>query len=131
MSPKMQTGIRKVFDSLGATITQRIMTAVSVFLVAFVATAGKSMVHQVAYNEIANSPKVKALDSAGRAMDIRINETSEKVDSVNSKVEKLDDKVDTFIEVMGEAFPQFKQAAKAHRDREKENDEVRQSLGAP
>lgn len=120
--------MESLLSALGTTITQRVIMVVGACMVTFVLATGKNMVHQAVYQEVANSPKVKDLDSAVRAQDRKISETSAKVDSVDSKVEKLDEKVDTFIEVMGDAFPQFREAAKAHKAREQEKQDVNDAL---
>ncbi len=130
MTPRNETRLRNLANALGSTITQRVVTSVAVLLVGFVAATGKSMVRDVAYKEIAASPVVKALDSARKAQDDRIEDVSEAVDTVDSKVERLEEKVDTFIEVMGAAFPQFKKAAKAHKEKEQENESLRNDLGS-
>lgn len=66
----------------------------------------------------------KILDTVKPAMDTLAN----KVESTDEKVDKVDAKLDALIDVMGNAFPEFKKAAKARAQENRDSEEVRDAL---
>jgi hypothetical protein len=53
---------------------------------------------------------------------------TKKQESTDQKVEKIDDKMNALIDVLGEAFPEFKKAAKERAQENRDSKEVRDAL---
>lgn len=66
----------------------------------------------------------KILDTVKPALDT----LKGKVETTDEKVEKVDAKMNALIDVMGEAFPEFKEAAKKRAQENRDSKDVREAL---
>lgn len=66
----------------------------------------------------------KILDTVAPAMDT----LTRKVEATDAKVEKVDEKLDALIDVMREAFPEFKKAAQERARENKDSKDIKDAL---
>lgn len=89
-------------------------------LILTILTAGMAF----GYGQVDSTIKRKILDTVKPALDT----LSKKVETTDEKVEKVDAKLDAMIQVMIEAFPEFKKAAQERAQENRDSREVRESL---
>lgn len=53
---------------------------------------------------------------------------AKKQDSTDQKVEKVDEKLNALIDVMGDAFPEFKKAAKERAQENRDSEDIQDAL---
>jgi hypothetical protein len=76
------------------------------------------------YTHAEDMVKKKIIDTVKPYLDT----LSKKQESTDQKVEKIDDKMNALIDVLGEAFPEFKKAAKERAQENRDSKEVRDAL---
>jgi predicted ATP-dependent endonuclease of OLD family len=89
-------------------------------LILTVLTAGMAY----GYGQVDSTIKRKILDTVKPALDT----LARKQETTDEKVEKVDAKLDAMIQVMIEAFPEFKKAAKERAQKNTDSKEVQDAL---
>lgn len=128
--PAPKSLVSRALQALGNTISQRVVTALTLALVGFIATTGKGMVRSVYAGEVKSvmRPEIQSLQAQVDTLKDNTRVTEKKVDSVDSKVEKVDDKVDALISILVEAFPQVKKAAQERTQKNRDSQDVQDAL---
>ena len=128
--PAPKSLVSRLLQALGNTISQRVVTALTLALVGFIATTGKGMVRSVYAGEVKSvmRPEIQTLQAQVDTLKDNTRVTGKKVDSVDAKVEKVDDKVDALISILVEAFPQVKKAAQERTQKNRDSQDVQDAL---
>lgn len=122
--------LHTTLHALGSTVTQRIVQAAVLTILAFVVATGKGMVRNVYAQETISimKPSMDALNSRVDTVQKRVQEISDSQSNTNRKVDRVDEKVDALIDVMRRAFPEFKKAAQEKAAEDRDSKEVRDAL---